>query len=913
MQDLIFTQDVDILFLAETFLTDTVADNVLSISNYTLHRRDRPTHGGQPTHGGGLAAYVKSSYQTRVISNYRASQVELLAVEVKGRHTQLLLGGVYRPPGTPVIGWQDLSDAVDLAISASPTSHLVLVGDFNVDISADRSPQLNNLRHLCDSFDIRNRVSATTRIGPHGSRTTIDLVLAGDGLVESCNVVPSTISDHFPVFCSIPFATSTDPEIRRGRNIKRINIHKLTEDLLEYDLENFSTAPTIDAMWNTWLHKVVSVVDRHAPMRNYRPKVVRKRHCDWKTSELHDLVHKRDLAHRRWRSQPPDVNRRDAFTTLRAEAKRLARHLRSKHYRTLLESSHANATKTWATINLLSGRKQTTPPSTIDASRLSDHFGGVVSDPSRPRHLVSPAGPSTRDSLEEFPVCEIHEIHKLLRGLNSKKATGSDQLPAAILKSCALVLAPSLTIIVNASLTSGIVPTALKQADIRPLFKAGDREAPKNYRPVSLLPVVSKVLERVVHSRLTRFLSDHSLFPPSQFAYRAKHSTEDAVTLATDRFYEAADQQLHTGIVLVDMSKAFDKVRHQLLINDLFCVGISKTALSWFISYLSSRKQRVALVSGDTSEYQPCESGVPQGSVLGPLLFCIYTIGVEQAADPAHSQMFADDILLDAVSKSAQELSVTLSSSVSSLQSFLLAKGLILNPAKTQVLGIHSARRSCLPLNVTCQGVDLVQADSAKYLGLQLDSRLRWERQISSIVRKTSQKLTTLRQIRSCLAERQALLFYTALVLPDMLYSSSAFFAALTSQQRSKLAVLDKRCIRLVADQLFPAHTAPIYARLKLMPLMERMQCKLRLLMHRVHTGQISSLLVSRLPRQPTSARANRNCDDQTYPLPLVNRQSGDCRPLLAAAKLWNALPQILRQVISPQRFKHLLAVYFSD
>ena len=167
-----------------------------------------------------------------------------------------------------------------------------------------------------------------------------------------------------------------------------------------------------------------------------------------------------------------------------------------------LRATHARSMNGLTTTNLLSGRKQTTPPSTIDASRLSDHFGGVVSDPSRPRHLVSPAGPSTRDSLEEFPVCEIHEIHKLLRGLNSKKATGSDQLPAAILKSCALVLAPSLTIIVNASLTSGIVPSALKQADIRPLFKAGDREAPKNYRPVSLLPVVSKVLERVVHSRL---------------------------------------------------------------------------------------------------------------------------------------------------------------------------------------------------------------------------------------------------------------------------------------------------------------------------------------------------------------------------------------------------------------------------
>ena len=150
-------------------------------------------------------------------------------------------------------------------------------------------------------------------------------------------------------------------------------------------------------------------------------------------------------------------------------------------------------------------------------------------DSSRPQYLVSPFGPSTRDSLEEFPECEIGEIHKLLRGLNSKNAMGSDQLPAAVLKSCTLVLAPSLTIQGDASLTSRIVPSVLKQADIRPLFKAGDREGPRSYRRVSLLPNVSKVLERVVHPRHTRFLSVHSLYPPSQFAHRAKHSTEDAV------------------------------------------------------------------------------------------------------------------------------------------------------------------------------------------------------------------------------------------------------------------------------------------------------------------------------------------------------------------------------------------------
>ena len=206
----------------------------------------------------------------------------MLAFEVKGRQTQLLLGGVYRPPGTPVDGWQDLSHAVDLAISTSPTSHFVLVGNFSVDVSTVRSPQINNLRHICDSFNIGYRViSATMCLGTHGSRTTVDLVLAGDGLVESCNVVPSTISDHFPVFSFINFITSTVPEIRRGLNIKRIDCHKLTEDLLESDLENFSTAPTTDAMWNTWLQKVRSVVDRHAPVRNFCPKVVRNSHCAW--------------------------------------------------------------------------------------------------------------------------------------------------------------------------------------------------------------------------------------------------------------------------------------------------------------------------------------------------------------------------------------------------------------------------------------------------------------------------------------------------------------------------------------------------------------------------------------------------------------------------------------------------------
>ena len=183
----------------------------------------------------------------------------------------------------------------------------------------------------------------------------------------------------------------------------------------------------------------------------------------------------------------------------------------------------------------------------------------------------------------------------------------------------------------------------------------------------------------------------------------------------------------------------------------------------------------MVLNNGDLSLCKPCEGGNLQGSVLGPLLFSMYTKDTDQFTNPSHTQMFADDILIDVSSNTVGALSRPIPLSVTSLALYLQKKGLILNPGKTQVIGIHSSRRSPIELTVNCNGIALVQTDTAKYLGLWLDDRLRWNRHVSNIVRKTPQKLKTLLYIRPCLTERQALLFYTAHILPDLLYASSAF------------------------------------------------------------------------------------------------------------------------------------------
>lgn len=894
---------IDALFLAETFLTGVVSDAMLHIPGYTIFRRDRQAHGG------GLAAYVRSSLKARISNGDDRSRLELLMLEIRGHHTKLLLGGVYRPPATPIQFWTDLSCAVDKVVSSSPSSKLMIVGDFNVDVSARQAPQLGHLKQFCDAFNISNRVNDITRIGPHGSKTTIDLILAHHDHVSCGEVIPSAISDHFPVICSIPFSLSLTPEVRCGRNLKRIDMRQFAADLMNSDLENFSTASSVDAMWQVWVEKILIVLDVHAPMRRYRPKLVSAKPVPWLTPEFHDMTQQRNAAHRRWRSTPTDMGLRDAFTTLRAEVKRLSRRLKSLHYNHILTLSASNSRKTWQTINLLSGRQRLSVLPSVNVSTLSDQFGRVVADPGRPSSLTLPSGPSNRVALSEFEQVDISEVMALLMHIDERKATGSDQIPARVLKNCATVLAPSLAILINASMTSGVVPSIMKLADVRPLFKSGDRELAKNYRPISLLPIVSKVLEKAVHKRLSRFLAANSLLPPNQFAYRPNHSTEDAVTLAVDRYLAAADNHLHTGVVFVDLSKAFDKVRHQHLINDLFNIGVTSSALTWFASYLTDRRQRVMLSTGEASAVSSCQCGVPQGSVLGPLLFSLYIKDVSHVTRPAHSQLFADDIAVDASSRSVNDLNTTLTTSVGRLHHYLTEKGLILNTDKTQVLGLSSRRSDPLTLTVSCNGDALKQTPTAKYLGLVMDSQLQWDTQVSSVVKKMGHKLAVFRSLRSCLSERQALLFFNALILPDLMYATNSYFSALTSQQRHQLQVMEKRCVRCIAQQPFPAHTGPIYTRLNIATFPERAECKLRLMMFRTFTGQISPLISRRLAL--TTPSNSRQSDARNYHIPIARSGYADRRPLLSAAKLWNSLPSDFKSSRNVRQFKQLLKAYF--
>ena len=331
------------------------------------------------------------------------------------------------------------------------------------------------------------------------------------------------------------------------------------------------------------------------------------------------------------------------------------------------------------------------PRATLNS--LSETFAAIVSDPSRPVHLVQTAETETRCTSEpsqerrrlcQFSPVSVQMVQNLLQNIDSRKATGADGIPGLLLKKCAPNLAPSLTAIFIASLAAGELPQAFKQADITPVYKSGDRETASNYRPISLLPIVSKLLEKIVSTQLKAFLASNSLLPEIQFAYRANHSTEDALAFIVNRLLLERDCGKATGLVFVDLSKAFDRVKHQALIDLLSGIGICDTVLKWFANYLSDRQQRVR-VGNRFSSQSACSRGVPQGSVLGPLLFTLYVRDLPSCVD-VKVLMFADDILLFFSGFSIPEIACRLTNAVTSLDSWLTTRGLQMNIGKTQAM-----------------------------------------------------------------------------------------------------------------------------------------------------------------------------------------------------------------------------------
>ena len=940
VRDTLNAEKLDILFLTETMLSSEVADGEIHVADYCLVRKDRNNHGG------GIAIYFQDSLSVAHLKSTSGSVlldqdvgvsgVETLFVALQGKRKRTVLGCVYRPPSAPVASWTDLSNQLEAAFASlnrpGIETQLVLTGDFNVDTLDDSHPHLRHYKHFLASYNLSNHVHSPTRFGKT-KQSCLDLVLTDDeSLINSCTPVPSSVeTDHELVVTELYVEQRVSPPFptQRRHGLKNINIAAFCDALRGENLDSFSNTSCVDLMWLEWTTKFNTVLNTQAPLKppnNSRPQNQhprsRRDHSPWMTPELKSLLRCKSTAHRQLIKDPGNTFLREKFVLLRRRATQLSRSLKNHYFTEACSTYSRSPKKLWGLINSLTGRVKSHPPPRASLDSLSNTFSAVVTDVRRPEHLDLPAleGSLNETTLPEclsaFSPVSVGTVLKHLESIDPRKATGSDGIPGLLLKKCAAVIAPSLTAIFNVSLTTGELPRAFKVANIAPVYKSGDREEAGNYRPISLLPIVSKVLEKIVSAQLKQFIQRNNLLPETQFAYRANHSTEDALTYAVNQLLLARDQGKVTGLVFVDLSKAFDRVEHQALIDLLSTIGISGAALKWFADYLSNRYQRVSL--GDRSSPESlCSRGVPQGSVLGPLLFTLYIRSLPGSVS-VPCILFADDILLFCSGFHACEIARCLSDSTASLHAWLTQRGLQMNVNKTQAMFIlprGSNRSTTIDINITCGSRLLEIVSYYKYLGVILDENLTWEHHLLHITKKVSQKIGALARASQQLTINAKRTFYLSVLASDIEYGSNAFYSSLSTAFKEKLVQLSKRGVRAIFKAPPWTPSAPLYEQLNITTPLKRFEYKLIYFTYRCTHSLASTLLVNQyIILSQSKARTSsitRGQSSVKLALCKVKTRSGSVSPLFTSSLLWNSLPSDLRQPdLSSSQFSHLLYLY---
>ena len=402
------------------------------------------------------------------------------------------------------------------------------------------------------------------------------------------------------------------------------------------------------------------------------------------------------------------------------------------------------------------------------------------------------------DSKFSFTSVTEETILKILKELNENKAAGFDNLSGKFLKDGASVLAKPISQICNLSIKYTIFPSKCKIAKLKPLFKKGSKTAPKNYRPISLLPLISKIIEKVVHDQTQMFLDKYNIIYRYQSGFRKFYSTDSCLSYLNNKISTGFEAGLFTGMILIDLQKAFDTINHDILINKMKLLGFSENTTKWYKSYLSNRKFKVN-INNAFSEPGDLLCGVPQGSILGPLLFLLYINDMPQAVE-CNLLLYADDTCLIFQHKDISEIERILNKNFSSLCDWFVDNKLSIHFGEDKTKSIlfsskHMIKKS-KPLNIIYKNIKIKQYSKVTYLGCILDETLSGHSMAVHVINKINSRLRFLYRQNKYLNSKLRRLLCNAMIQPFFDYACNAWYPNVNKKLKTRLQAAQNKCIR---------------------------------------------------------------------------------------------------------------------
>ena len=398
--------------------------------------------------------------------------------------------------------------------------------------------------------------------------------------------------------------------------------------------------------------------------------------------------------------------------------------------------------------------------------------------------------------LKKLELVREQEVYRIVKDINVSKSSGLDNISSCVIKEAFLALIPEVTFMMNLSIVSSIFPTAWKEALVVSIPKSGNLTQVKNYRPISLLPLPGKILEKLIHGQLSHYLESAMLLSENQHGFRRDHSTIHSIAQLTSFINAKMDSRVPTLAAYIDFRKAFDCVQHPVLLQKLGGLKLDQSTVEWVRSYLTKRKQRV-YANNVYSSFLPITQGVPQGSVLGPLFYIIYANDLIKTFKNCNVAMYADDTVLYTANQSF-DLSVDkMQADVNSLAGWCRLNGITVNTEKSKLMifGSSTVIENLPSFEVTFLNKPMQIVSSYKYLGITLDSQLSYNLHVNKVISVAAGKLKQFQRMRLFLNVNAATLVYKSMILPLLEYGDF-FLSATTAINRKRLQTLQNKGLR---------------------------------------------------------------------------------------------------------------------
>jgi len=930
---------IDLLCLTESWHdADSAVLGRLRCSGYNVVDRPRPRVAGTDdmsvNHGGVviMAAGDVSLSPIAVVS--QPSTFEVVCARAVVRQFSAIVVLVYRPGSAAIQQsfFDELAAVLDrVAVYQEP---IYVMGDFNVRLDRDDDPHADQLRLLVDCYGLTlHDTEPTHRLGG-----TLDVVITHNstGCPDHVAVKDVGLSDHFLLSWEVSTARAAPLSVPVcSRPWRRLDIEQFRAALSSSRLCRPDDWPAdIDAMASLYDDELNILLDKCVPVRQF---VRRPRPSDpWFDSEclqskrLTRRLERASAAASHWAAaaSPNDgtaaakaTAAKDAWYEQRREYRRLRHRKSFEFWRSKLEADQFDPGKLWKSVDVLLGRGRIPASSHIDVETFNRFFVDKVE---KVRSNTKDAPPPTFSrvrsgvSFTTFSPLTIDDVIAAVRRLPDK-SSAADSIPTNVLKQVADLLAPFLVELFNCSLNAGHFPDVFRHAFVTPVVKKPglDTSAASSYRPISNLSVLSKLLERLVVYQLLNYLTSADLLSSLQSGYRAGHSTETAVLRVLSDILRAVDSGDVAALVLLDLSAAFDTVDHDILLKRLQATfGITDVAHRWIRSYLSGRTQRVRH-GANISSITRLLCGVPQGSVLGPILFVLYTVDliplIQSHGLSAH--LYADDTQVYGSCRPVDVVSFSsdLSRCVDETSGWMKSNRLQSNPDKAEVLWCTTSRRQhqlpTTPLSIDGAAVD--PAKSVRDLGIYIDSDLVMRTHVQRTVSRCFSALRQLRQIRRSVPPDTFQSLIVSLVISRLDYGNAVLVGLPVYLVRRLQSVLNAAA-RLIYHMRSADHITDALISLHWLRVPQRIDYKVAVLTYKVLHGSAPRYLGPLVPvADLPGRRALRSAGTNRLSVPSVRLSTVGSRAFeVAAPRIWNALPEETTSAQSLMAFRRQLKSY---